>query len=966
MLNILNMDSLRCAHTRSFHSFQSLYSLQQQQQQQLKKLVKFVHSDASNQKPQQSTEHPATRSRVSVWLAAGLLATVAFASLQATIWNGNSANRNNDDKNDNSDDDKADADALAAALQRQSYINDPPASLSGSPATADTPLPRHSLLASIATATASVTFTFKAMARFIVLTALFAPLLIAFPIWYFLERKRIWDPRLLQPAESTIVEIDTDEHEDGSMVLSDDAQPPIPNLWWIKWLAWTLELSGPSFIKASISFTLHSCEYLLCGVHRLSELLGQWASSRADMFPPWVCVVLSNLQANVAPHSFEHTRRAIENAFGAKLESIFSRFDPVPIGCGAIAQVHYAELRPEPVQASATDPQSSSAANVIQCAVKVLHPGVRDTIAIDLAIMRLFANIINAVIPGAEWLSIPEEASMFGSIMVKQLDLSNEADNLHIFRHNFKGWTSVGFPRPLPHLVTRDVLVETYLEAVPMTKFLAYGGSVFHKDLAELGLTSFLKMMLLDNHVHADLHPGNILVSFYKKVHRNILGATNSAIEFIHPSEVQKLRSATTVSEWNARLEEIRAQGYAPYMYMVDTGLVSSLSQAHLRNFIDLFQAIVEFNGKRIGELMISRSRSPWTVIDPEGFTTTMSEFLDHIKQQAFSLKNIHVADILGFVMKQSRQHCVKMEGDFVNIAISIMVLEGVGRQLEPSMDLLRASVPFLRKAVAKRLEGHVSTSEVSFWRSHPSILRTANLQWTKKKKKDHNQEMSHTSTPFRVETNTAAAVAITRPASVQEAWILFGEGIRHIFVRWTALQLAIDNDPYPRSQPPLDELLFHTLAFFEQYGNAVDTDDLCNNFTNYLEEQLEVEVEDGSTYQVARSILSLYQQVMVQGDASLVTRMREENRKTAGWRVSESKTVVEFSDDDDENDDEEGDAASTLSKDVDMASGSSVLVDADMDMDDDDSATNQRHAKPQPIIDEDGFELVVRKNRRR
>ncbi|KAH9250380.1 hypothetical protein BASA81_011860 [Batrachochytrium salamandrivorans] len=167
----------------------------------------------------------------------------------------------------------------------------------------------------------------------------------------------------------------------------------------------------------------------------------------------------------------------------------------------------------------------------------------------------------------------------------------------------------------------------------------------------------------------------------------------------------------------------MRSNDYTPYLYIVDTGLVSSLSQTHLVNFIDLFKAISEFNGNKISQLMISRSKSPWTVIDADGFQSAMSQFIQDIKHRTFALKNIRVADILGFVLSKVRIHHVKIEGDFVNIAISVMLLEGMGQQLEPSMDLLRASVPFLRKAISQRLDGHVSYSELSVWNTIRSVV---------------------------------------------------------------------------------------------------------------------------------------------------------------------------------------------------------------------------------------------------
>ncbi|XJO71519.1 hypothetical protein BDV3_001015 [Batrachochytrium dendrobatidis] len=513
-------------------------------------------------------------------------------------------------------------------------------------------------------------YTGQAILRFFVLATLYGPLMLGFPIWFAMERECI------------------------------DRIDATPRMWWINWLVWTIEISGPTFIK-----------------------LGQWASSRSDLFPSFLCLALSKLQSNVQPHSMEHTINMIEKSFGASIDDLFIRFDHVPIGCGSVAQVYYAELRdPDQTSPAINQSDSSSLSSKVSdtvvtnggrgkpYAVKVLHPKVRELISLDLSIMAIGASLITFIFPSAEWLSLPEEVATFGSMMTAQLDLTNEASNLQVFQNNFNSWGSVGFPSPIKQRVSPEVLVEDYIEAVPMTKVLEFGGGQFDRELAKIGLTCFLKMLILDNFVHADMHPGNIMMTFYKEA------ASKSKLEFIDSHYIQRLKKTTNETEWKAILSELKAKNYAPFLYIVDAGLISSLSQAHLVNFIDLFQAISEFNGRRISELMISRSKSPYTVIDAAGFQSAMLQFIQEVKEQTFALENIHVADILGFVLSKVRVHHVKIEGDFVNVAVSCMLLEGMGQRLDASMDLLHASVPFLKQAISQRLDGHVSFSETSFW----------------------------------------------------------------------------------------------------------------------------------------------------------------------------------------------------------------------------------------------------------
>ena len=125
-------------------------------------------------------------------------------------------------------------------------------------------------------------------------------------------------------------------------------------------------------------------------------------------------------------------------------------------------------------------------------AIKVLHPDVQASIDRDLRIMHFFARCVN-LLPGMQWLSLPEEVQVFGSMMRQQLDLQNEADNLVTFETNFAPRkVSVSFPRPLKVWSGKDVLVEEHINALPLEFFLRNGGGPFDEHIATIGLDAFL------------------------------------------------------------------------------------------------------------------------------------------------------------------------------------------------------------------------------------------------------------------------------------------------------------------------------------------------------------------------------------------------------------------------------------------------------------------------------------------
>jgi aarF domain-containing kinase len=203
--------------------------------------------------------------------------------------------------------------------------------------------------------------------------------------------------------------------------------------------------------------------------------MGQWASTRTDLFSLQVCQTLARLQSNIKPHSFQRTERIFSDSYGPFWRNVIEILDEKPIGVGAIAQVYRGRL--------IKDDQ--------EVAIKVLHPGVEKTILTDLIIMESIAKIIS-YIPGVEWLSLVEEVQAFAGMMRLQMDLRIEAQNLNHFHKRFKDSKTIKFPKIFDEYTQKDILVEEFIFGVSIDKFLQLAPTVMDSELAANGLNGFL------------------------------------------------------------------------------------------------------------------------------------------------------------------------------------------------------------------------------------------------------------------------------------------------------------------------------------------------------------------------------------------------------------------------------------------------------------------------------------------
>ncbi|KAI3740801.1 hypothetical protein L2E82_31275 [Cichorium intybus] len=395
---------------------------------------------------------------------------------------------------------------------------------------------------------------------------------------------------------------------------------------WLRIVRRTLEIAGPAFIK-----------------------WGQWAATRPDLFPTDLCNELSKLHSKAPEHSFAYTKKTVEKAFGRKISEIFDDFEEIPVASGSIAQIHRASLKYK---------YNGKRVKPLLVAVKVRHPGVGESIRRDFEIINVVAKM-SKFIPTLNWLRLDESVQQFAVFMMSQVDLAREAAHLSRFIYNFRSWRDVSFPKPVYPLVHPAVLVETFEHGESVSRYVdeLEGHVRLKSSLAHIGTHALLKMLLVDNFIHADMHPGNILVR------------SKSSRKGIFKSK--------------------------PHVIFLDVGMTAELSKSDRVNLLEFFKAVARRDGRTAAECTLRLSKQQ-NCPNPQAFIKEVTESFDFWGTPEGDI--VHPADCMHQVLEQVRRHRVNVDGNVCTVMVTTLVLEGWQRKLDPDYDVMHTLQTLLLK----------------------------------------------------------------------------------------------------------------------------------------------------------------------------------------------------------------------------------------------------------------------------
>jgi predicted unusual protein kinase regulating ubiquinone biosynthesis (AarF/ABC1/UbiB family) len=251
--------------------------------------------------------------------------------------------------------------------------------------------------------------------------------------------------------------------------------------------------------------------------------LGQFFSSRADVLPPDITAILSDLQDEVSPVPYNEIEQQIIRELKSAPDQFFATFDKAPRASASLGQVHFATL-----------PSGRAVA------VKVQRPGIRSIIEVDLRALRGAMSVLQGVPFIRRRVNLTALYDEFSSTLFMELDYVAEGRNAEQFAENFEGDKQVSLPAPHWPLTTMRVLT---LERVGGIKINQYeeleAAGISRAQVAQKVFKVYLKQVFEDGFFHADPHPGNLYI---RPIGRKPGDGTPREFELIFPMP--------TVSRW--------------------------------------------------------------------------------------------------------------------------------------------------------------------------------------------------------------------------------------------------------------------------------------------------------------------------------------------------------------------------------------------------------------------------------
>ncbi len=368
--------------------------------------------------------------------------------------------------------------------------------------------------------------------------------------------------------------------------------------------------------------------------------LGQIASTRPDVLPAEWIVELKKLQDEVSPLSFDEVRSAVEGSLGAPLEEIYESFDERPLAAASIAQVHRATLK-----------RDGAPVDVV---VKVQRPRISDTVQRDVELLHVLARFVERTIPESHIYRPTALVAQFDTAITAELDFTLEADNGKRFADNFAGHPHALFPTVFKEASSKRVLTMSFFDGAKIYEAIERRG-FSGPAIAKAATGIVIKMIFEDGFFHADPHPGNIL----------LLGT---------PA--------------------------VPRLGFVDLGMVGRLSPEMRNKTVDMMIAAIRNDHEALADALYSIG-TPTRKVEMRAFRAEVSMLADRYLGKP--LGEIDLALMLQDLVKGATKYGLEIPADFLLVGKAIMTIEGIGKEIDPNLDVFEEARPYFVELLRRR-----------------------------------------------------------------------------------------------------------------------------------------------------------------------------------------------------------------------------------------------------------------------
>ena len=369
---------------------------------------------------------------------------------------------------------------------------------------------------------------------------------------------------------------------------------------------------------------------------------GQILSTRRDLVPPDVAAELTLLQDRVKPFDGERALQIVEQALGLPITEAFASFDTTPLASASIAQVHAATLD-----------------DGRQVVVKVLRPDIEKQIAGDIALLKSLAALVERTHPRADKIRPREVVAEIETTLAAELDLQREGANASVLRRFWENSDDLYVPEVIWSHTAERALTQERVWGIPSDDIVALDkAGIDRKALAAKGVRVFYTQVFRDNFFHADAHAGNIWVD-------------------IDP----------------ARRDN-------PRFIALDFGIMGQLSEEDQFYLAENFMAIFNRDYRRIAELHLQAQWMPNTVRIDE-----LEAAVRAVCEPYFTrpLSQISLAEVLMKLFRTAQRYQLTLQPQLILLQKTLLNIEGVGRQLDPNLDIWEVAKPVLERILRER-----------------------------------------------------------------------------------------------------------------------------------------------------------------------------------------------------------------------------------------------------------------------